>query len=140
MDKIRFNAKAYDLKDAVNATATRFQASIIKGTATVDEIAADATNVDEIYILDGVTGATKAIYKGYTKPVAFYLIDDYVSVELDNTDILDLINRVDAKTDANTQSISSINTSLNSVNGEIANLNETQLSQDAAIEDLASAL
>ena len=143
MDKIRFKTLLFDLKDAVNVSPSRLQASVIKGDSTVDEIANEADGANEIYILDE-KGETKAIYTGYNKRLAVYWLDDYVSVELENADILSRLDLVEAKADTNAQGIAQVNATLESdvtsINGEIANLNETQMSQDAAIEDLASAL
>lgn len=150
MDKISFKTKVYDLKNAINASSVRLQASVIKGDASFEEIIDEATGANEIRLIDGETGATKAVYIGFTKPVAFsFMLDDFVSVELENTDILTKIEIIEAKTADNAQEIAAVNdsvtalsdemsSSVSNIQSEIGNLNETQLSQDAAIEDLAS--
>lgn len=142
---IKFKTKQYKLPEMPSVEAIRFQCYVDRGSSTVDEVVEEATGATEIYIYED--GEVIGVYKGYERPIAFTLIDGRFSIELANTDIYKAIDALNSRVDNSEAAIESMHTEVSNLNGsvgslnsEVNNLNETQMSQDAAIEDLASAL
>lgn len=136
--QIKFDSTTYDLKDAINVNATWLQATIIKGNNTMESIIDTVTHADTIKVYDGETLIGQ--YTGYTNPIAFSLYDDVVSIELLNADYGTALNNLQATVDNHDEAIASIDAGITDLATEITDLNESQLSQDAAIEDLAETM
>ncbi len=136
--QIKFDNTTYDLKDAINVNATWLQATIIKGNHTMESIIDTVTHADTIKVYDGETLIGQ--YTGYTNPIAFSLYDDVVSIELLNADYGTALNNLQATVGTHDEAIASIDAGITDLAIEITDLNESQLSQDAAIEDLAETM
>ena len=131
MKSIKFRETYYTLVDDINVDATRLQATVEKGENTVDQIAANATGVETIYVYSD--NELIGEYTGYTSAIAFALHGTQVSIELANVNVLATLNSLQSQVDA-TQS------SVEGLAADVTSLNESQMSQDAAIEDLAEAM
>lgn len=111
---IKFHNTKYELLDNPNISASRFQATIIKGGNSFDSIINDTVDADEIVIIenDEIIG----VYNGYTKRIAISIYqDDTISVELDNTDIQAQIDTLTESFLTQQTSIDKINDSLDSI-------------------------
>jgi seryl-tRNA synthetase len=164
MRKVRFGTHLYDLVDHENVNPSYFQATVYKGTSSVDEIAEATKTAPAIYIYND--DELVAQYEGYTTPVAFSLgyddnNDAIVSIEMNNTNVLGQIANIQATVNQHSEEIASIDAGVSDLAeeqatqaeyigsidagiadlaDEVAELEETQMSQDAAIEDLAAGM
>lgn len=140
MKSIVFGSARYDLVDDINVSATRLQATIYKGESSVEQIAENTTGVEEIKVYDGDT--LLGVYDGYVDRIAISLYTakgaDVVSVELQNADVMAQIDSLTESVEAQAGIITTHDAAISDFATEIDVLDETQASQDAAIEDIAS--
>lgn len=120
--KIKFHEIEYSLLDIPNATYDHFQATIFKDEYSLDDIFDDIQGIERIEVTDG--DEVVRIYTSYSTFIALstYYLDPetrIISIELSNDNIQNQINRQGE---------------------EIAELIDSQETQDLAIEDLAEAV
>lgn len=132
--KVKFGNAQYTVEGMnVNVSATRFQVNVMKENATMDQIIADALAAETITVI-GDDGETVGVYNGYTNLVAATAYDTrVVSIELENADVR---GQIDALTIAQAETESR----LDQVEESTEELQESQSTQDLAIEDLAEAV
>ena len=96
MKTIKFKTKVYELADDPNVMPSHFQASIVGGDNSIDEIIDEATDISSITLFED--GETIAIYYEFkTLFVVSYSKDnDIISVEMLNTDLEAQINALSA--------------------------------------------
>lgn len=161
MQTILFKSKEFKLFGIPNILSDRFQVTIEKGDASVDEIIDEVDGCNQIRILED--GEIKSVHTNYNRVFAVSIIPNNlrgdkmrVSVELQNTGLQDQINSLFTKlnqlqkqTATQHDDIASINAQITTMSDtqqgaiedlgtEIANLAESQTTQDSAIEDLGT--
>lgn len=94
MRTVKFNDISYSLVDHENIISLYFQATILKGDYTVDEIVEDALSAEEIKVYEN--DEQVAIYRGYDRlnAASMYDVSDgrVVSLELLNADYEQRLN------------------------------------------------
>jgi hypothetical protein len=125
MKTIVFGKNEYDLV-SIDADSQKLCAVVQKENHTMDSIIKAVDGVESIVVYED--GEQIAVYNGYSKLfVAYYLKEnDTVSVELSNTDIESQINN--------------LSDSVTELNAVVDGLEDSQATQDLAIEDLAEAI
>lgn len=97
MRTVKFNEISYSIVDKENIVSMYFQATILKGDYTVDEIVEDALSAEEINVYED--GLNVAIYSGYDRlnAASMYEVNGemVVSLELLNTDFDQRLNDLD---------------------------------------------
>lgn len=83
---IVFDSVEYELKDSINVSIDRLQASLVRGNASVDELLLELDDIKKVIIKDDEK--ILKTYKKYTKPLAVAIYDDVISVELLNEALL----------------------------------------------------
>lgn len=119
--KVKFHDVKYDLTSRPNIFSTRFQCMIEKGDHSYNDIISDTANVENIVVYDD-EDEVEGVYSGYSTRVAFTIMDN-ISIEFENTDIIGQVN--------------SLASSVTTQAAQIAELEDTNETQDGAIEDLA---
>ena len=94
---------------------------IEKGDHSYNDIISDTANVENIVVYDD-EDEVEGVYSGYSTRVAFTIMDN-ISIEFENTDIIGQVN--------------SLASSVTTQAAQIAELEDTNETQDGAIEDLA---
>ncbi len=136
--KIRFDDAEYTLASShVNVTPDHFQADVLKGEQTIDDLIDNVQGTEEIRVIDE-DGSVMGVYRGYSEIIAIHTYDGIeVSVELQNKDIKSQINAL-TQALAKVEGIQSNQESMIVQVTEVANdLAVSQNVQDYAIEDLA---
>lgn len=117
MRTIKFNTISYPIMDRENIISLYFQATIIKGNYTVDEIVEDALSAEEIKIYENEEQV--ATYRGYNDLNAASMYETnnemVVSLELLSTDF---------------------EQRLNALNGRVSIVEDVQNEQAESIEEL----
>lgn len=83
---ISFNTKKYELKDSLNVSIDRLQASLVRAGNSVDELLLELENIQKVTIQN--EEEVIKTYKKYTKPLAVAIYEDVISVELLNEALL----------------------------------------------------
>lgn len=83
---IVFNSIEYKLKNSINISIDRLQASLVRTGNSVDELLLELENIQKVTLQD--EGEVVKTYKKYTKPLAVAIYDDVISVELLNNILL----------------------------------------------------
>lgn len=164
MLKIRFKTLDFELASTPSVLADRLQVTIVKGTASMEDLLAETDNVENVVIYED--DKISSVYKGYNKLFALTLIRSVntpiekqkVSIELQNTDLQDqvnqlytTINRLQTQSVTQGAQLNTINTqvaeisslqssALDDLGTELSALAEAQETQNKAIEDLGSVL
>ena len=118
MRTLKFNSIEYRLVDHENVMPSEFQATIFKEDYSMEDIAEDAQNNEEIKIYDD--DVLVATYTGYTdmRAISMYAHDSdmVVSIELDNHDVYSMLNdmaqdisEIEDVQDAHSNNISELN-------------------------------
>lgn len=138
--KIKFHDTLYNLIANPNVMSTHFQATFEKSDNTFDAIATDTLNTDEITVYDGEE--VKAIYSGFTKRIALYVLDgnEHVSVEFENTNIQSQIDSLTATLSAVQEAQATTDSAIAELGDTVNSVAETNDTQDEAINDLATAV
>ena len=124
MRTVKFKTTEYQLVDHENVLASSFQATILKESYSVEDIAEEATGAEEIKVYEDET--LVATYTGYTdiRAVSMYGHEEgmIVSVELDNHDIYSQVNTLSEQVstiediqDAHTDNIAELNTRVDDI-------------------------
>ncbi len=138
--KIKFHESMYNLVNTPNVMSTHFQATFEQGDNTFDAIATDTLGTDEITVYDGEE--VKAIYSGFTKRIALYVLDgnESISVEFENTNIQSQIDSLTAKLSAVQETQATTDSAIAELGETVNSVSETNDTQDEAINDLATAV
>ena len=118
MRTIKFKTTEYQLVDHENVLASSFQATLLKESYTVEEIAEDTVNAEEIKVYEDEE--LVATYTGYTdmRAISMYGHEEgmVVSVELDNHDVYSQLNNmaedisaIEEVQDAHTNNLAELN-------------------------------
>lgn len=83
---IVFDSVEYELKDSINVSIDRLQASLVRGNTSVDELLLELDDIKKVIIKDDEK--ILKTYKKYTKPLAVAIYEDVISVELLNKILL----------------------------------------------------
>lgn len=83
---IVFDSVEYELKDSINVSIDRLQASLVRGNTSVDELLLELDDIKKVIIKDDEK--ILKTYKKYTKPLAVSIYEDVISVELLNKILL----------------------------------------------------
>jgi len=138
MKTIKFHTKEYELVGN-NVSLSHFQATIVKGENTFDEIIEDVSDVTEIKILEN--GETVAVYNGYNERLAVSIYENNnISVELINSDIQSQLNALAASITSVKNNVQTQDAAIEDLAGTVDGLADSQDAQDLAIEDLANAV
>lgn len=138
MRTIKFHTKEYELVGN-NVSLSHFQATIVKGENTFDDIVEDVTGVTEIKILED--GETTAVYNGYTTRLAISIYEnDNVSIELINNDIQSQLNTLATSINNVESNVETQGAAIADLGSTVSDVVDNQQAQDAAITDLAGAV
>ena len=118
MRTIKFKTTEYQLVDHENVLASSFQATLLKESYTVEEIAEDTVHAEEIKVYEDEE--LVATYTGYTdmRAISMYGHEEgmVVSVELDNHDVYSQLNNmaedisaIEEVQDAHTNNLAELN-------------------------------
>lgn len=127
MKTIKFNNTEYNLVFTAIENSTKLRITILKENHTIPEIADAVKDITTISILED--DEVVAQYNQYTDLVTLQSFSDY-PINGEETDSVILIEMVNGD----------LQEQINALTGKITSLEESQVTQDGAIEDLATAV
>lgn len=163
MRTIKFNSVEFELASKPNILADRFQATLIKGDATMEQILNEVEKASTITTYED--GLATGVYNGYSKLLAMTVLGALndgqamkVSIELENislqkqvSQLHDVVAKLQERSASQSNEIGDINgqvaalestqsATLEDLGAELSNIAETQDTLSKAIEDLGSVL